>query len=210
VLILGLITNNAKLKLTKLPSSEYDLVWAAAQKRKFASFKAGVKRYESGSALKGEQSTRSSGDSYERQRSDKILELPSVGDFVGRNKVFLNLCFLCKKILEEIVATELDFVRDITTLIYEWKKPIEDDQLLPRNDVDAIFSNIDAIQQLHAKFLGKLQHTLKQDSEVESKILSISKIMIEMVNEASYYTNVVRQRTVNHSTQNIVLVKKML
>ncbi|XP_059517614.1 rho guanine nucleotide exchange factor 38 [Myotis daubentonii] len=80
------------------------------------------------------------------------------------------------KIIEELVQTERDYLKDLELCIKEVVQPLRNKQI-DRLDVDSLFSNIESVHQISAKLLSLLEEAT---ADVEPAMQVIGEVFLQM------------------------------
>ena len=99
--------------------------------------------------------------------SGKLILPKDQGDKTNGNQVSFELekeekySKLRKEVVEELVQTERDFVRDLEITITVFLTPIRRQKLLSSYEIVSLFSNLESLLPLNKALLDDLEHTLK-------------------------------------------------
>ena len=70
------------------------------------------------------------------------------------------------KIFEEILESEMNYVRDLGVICHVFLAPIEKDEMLKREEVDKVFANVRELRQIHEELLSKLRSAARKHRDV--------------------------------------------
>jgi len=76
-------------------------------------------------------------------------------------------------VLQEIVVTERDYVRDLRFICTQYLKPIRSFGILAEEDISAIFRNIDTLYELHKELYSSLERATGDRITHESEIAPV-------------------------------------
>jgi hypothetical protein len=76
-------------------------------------------------------------------------------------------------VLQEIVVTERDYVRDLRFICTQYLKPIRSFGILPEEDISAIFRNVDTLYELHKELYSSLERATGDRITHESQIAPV-------------------------------------
>lgn len=76
------------------------------------------------------------------------------------------------KVLEELMATEQVYLKDLSVLIRGYIIPLRSSQILTENDVDQLCHNIEAIEALHIDIFLTLSKIIEERKTDTAKSLS--------------------------------------
>ncbi len=66
------------------------------------------------------------------------------------------------KVVEELLATEQHYIKDLSVLIKGYIVPLRNSQILTENDVEQLCYNIEVIEALHVEIFGNLTKIVEQ------------------------------------------------
>lgn len=75
--------------------------------------------------------------------------------------------------LTRACSTERDYLRDLIWVVTQYVKPIEDQQLLSKDDHKQLFSNISSLVQLHTEILSMLEQSGTGDFAIGQTFVKI-------------------------------------
>jgi RhoGEF domain len=76
------------------------------------------------------------------------------------------------KVLEELMATEQHYIRDLSVLIRGYIVPLRNSQILTENDVEQLCFNIEAIEVMHIDIFSNLSRIVEQHKTDSARPLS--------------------------------------
>ena len=93
-----------------------------------------------------------------------------------------------KHIANEILSTEVSYLSMLSTIINNYKKPIESKKTIPPETINAIFSNVESIYLLHKIFMEELEPMVNNYDE-ESKLSNVFKTFDQSMKVYSEFIN---------------------
>lgn len=96
---------------------------------------------------------------------------------------------LRKCVLKELYSTEVDYVNDLTFVIEMYVKPLRDrEDLLSRDQIPHIFSNIELLRSVNAELLTQLRRCWSKQSELAgTEITGFGQIILEHADRLKVY-----------------------
>ncbi|KAJ1459754.1 Dbl homology domain-containing protein, partial [Pelagophyceae sp. CCMP2097] len=70
------------------------------------------------------------------------------------------------KIFEEIFESEANYVRDLGVICHVFMAPIEKHDIMSREELDRIFSNVRELRQIHCELLSKLRQAERRRKDL--------------------------------------------